>query len=104
MRIDNTDRFWVVTDASPVSELGDVLFETTIEGLERQFKGGLSSDHNVTLFTDHKEAEAEAKKRLAVAKVVKALKIMVPTPAIENAATVEFKSKSGVTIFKANLK
>lgn len=41
MRINKTDRFWVVTDASPVSELGDILFETDLGGLERQFKGGL---------------------------------------------------------------
>jgi hypothetical protein len=38
MRYGPDDKFWGVVDPTPVSELGDVLFETTLHGLELQFK------------------------------------------------------------------
>ena len=60
MRIGKTDRFWVVTDARRGSELCDILFETNIEGLAQQFKGGLTAEDNPTLFTSAEEAECEA--------------------------------------------
>jgi len=57
-------KFWVVTDPTPHSELIDILFEASLRDLELQFKGGLSADHNPTLFTEKSEAEREARKRL----------------------------------------
>ncbi len=64
MRFGPKDPFWVVTDPTPDSTLGDILFETTLAGLERQFKGGLTMDENPTIFTDREEAEQEARARL----------------------------------------
>lgn len=49
--------FWVVLDPLPTCELVDVLFETTLRGLERQFKGELTMHRNPTVFTDRREAE-----------------------------------------------
>ena len=59
MRIGPDDKFWVVVDATPESEMGDILFETTLRGLDLQFKGGLSMEQNPTIFTDHQVAEIE---------------------------------------------
>ena len=43
MRYGPDDKFWVVVDPTAESEMGDILFETTLRGLERQFKGGLTA-------------------------------------------------------------
>ena len=64
MRIALNDRFWVVMDPRPASELADVYFETTLAGLERQFSSGLTAADNPTLFTDREKAEREARSRL----------------------------------------
>ena len=37
-------KFWVVTEPSGISELVDILFETTIDGLMFQMRGGLTLD------------------------------------------------------------
>ena len=52
MRLGPTDRFWVVTDPTPESEEADIVFETDLVGLERQFRGGLTAAHHPALFTD----------------------------------------------------
>lgn len=64
MRLGPKDKFWVVTDPAPRSELADVLFESSLEGMRLQFKGGLTIEENPTIFTDRGEAEVEAKLRL----------------------------------------
>jgi len=64
MRFGPKDKFWVVTDPSPLSVLGDVLFAASLTDLLLQFHGGLTLDQNPTLFTDRAEAEAEALERL----------------------------------------
>lgn len=56
------EKFWVVTKPGPVSELGDICFETDAKGLALQFRGGLKEDDIHAMFTDHKEAENEAKR------------------------------------------
>jgi len=58
------DKFWVVTDPSPESTMGDICFETSVGQLELQFKGGLSADRHPTVFTEKAEAEVEAYGRL----------------------------------------
>lgn len=63
-RLGPQDRFWLVTDATPLSVLADVLCETTLAGLHRQFLGGLSMDDEPTLFLDYEDAVAEARRRL----------------------------------------
>ena len=64
MRFGPNDKFWVVTDPTPISTMADILFETSLAGLDRQFRGGLGIDANPTLFTDRDEAEADARQRL----------------------------------------
>ncbi|MBK8009739.1 MAG: hypothetical protein IPK13_00115 [Deltaproteobacteria bacterium] len=59
------DRFWVVTDPTRDSTLADILFETTLAGLFRQIRGGLSNEQRPTIFTAEVEARAEATKRIA---------------------------------------
>lgn len=74
MKIGPDDKFWVVTDATPISELADICFETTLRGLELQFRGGLSMDSNPTIFTSKEEAEKAAKKRLQLGKIMEQLR------------------------------
>lgn len=103
MRINQGDKFWVVVDARPTSELGDILFETTIDGLERQFKGGLTSDENITIFTDHDEAAMEAHRRMTAVNVAEAVKNMASAESMKSAKKVEFKSAAGEIVFEVNL-
>jgi len=44
----------VVLDPTKDSETADILFETSLRGLDLQFKGGLSMASNPTIFTDEK--------------------------------------------------
>ena len=55
MHITNTDKFWVVTKATPVSTLVDVLCETDLSGLALQIRGGLSPA-SILLLTDNRES------------------------------------------------
>ncbi len=64
MRFGPTDKFWMVLDPTPISELADILFETSILGLALQNKGGLEIDRRPMIFTDPEEARAEAMSRL----------------------------------------
>ena len=66
MKFEPDDKFWVVLDPTPYSEIGDILFEASLRELELQFKGGLEMDRNPTLFTDRKEAKDEAFGRLTM--------------------------------------
>jgi hypothetical protein len=67
MRCGPNDKFWMVIDPTPRSELADVLFETTLRGLALQLAGGLSMDRNPTMFGGREEARREAEQRLAAA-------------------------------------
>jgi len=75
MRIDAKTPFWVVTAPRPESDLPDICFETTLDGLRLQFAGGLDMDRRPILFTDRDEAEAEAKNRLLVRRVAEQIRI-----------------------------
>jgi hypothetical protein len=103
MRINQGDKFWVVVDAKSISELGDILFETTIDGLERQFKGGLTSDDNITIFSDHKEAELEAHRRLMAVQIAETIKNGASADSMKKAKRLEIKSATGVVVFEAQL-
>lgn len=103
MQINQDDKFWVVTNPKRGSELADILFDTTIEGLERQFKGGLTSDENPAIFTDHKEAELEANRRLMAVKVARAVIMVASAESMKKAKKVEFKSATGVVVFSVDL-
>ena len=73
MRIGPDDKFWVVIDPTPNSTIGDVLFETTLHGLELQFKGGLTSAARPALYADEAEAEADALGRLKLREIANIL-------------------------------
>ena len=64
MRIDTDMKFWVVADPIGGGTVDDILFETDLRELERQFRGGLTCDTQPVIFTDEKEARAYAEKRL----------------------------------------
>lgn len=74
MRIGPDDKFWVVTDAGPESVIEDICFETSIRGLELQFRGGLSMGSNPTIYTSKWDAEKAARKRLQLGKVMEQLR------------------------------
>lgn len=65
MRFGPKDKFWVVTDPTRCSELGDIFFEASLEDLLLQFRGGLRIEDNPTIFTEREEAETDARRRLA---------------------------------------
>ena len=50
------DKFWVVTRPGPKSLLVDIVFETDVLGLSRQFRGGLDPADIVALYTSEMEA------------------------------------------------
>jgi len=68
MRLDADTPLWVVTDATANSTLPDVLFETTLTGLRRQFLGGLDVP-GLAVFSEEAPAIEEAKTRLLVRRV-----------------------------------
>ena len=103
MRYGPDDKFWVVVDATPESTLGDVLFQASLHDLERQFKGGLTMDEHPTLFTDEREAEAEARARLIVARVAQLLVTPDATSMLRHAASIELLDAEGQPIFEAEL-
>ena len=75
MKIDQNTRFWVVTDAGPHAELGDVCFETDLRGLGLQVKGGLDLSGNVALYDNQDEAVEDGKNRLLVRRVAERIRI-----------------------------
>jgi hypothetical protein len=103
MRYGADDKFWVVVDATPESTLGDVLFQASLRDLELQFKGGLTMEEHPTLFTDHDEAETEARARLIVARVAQLLVTPDATSMLRNAASIELLDAEGTPIFEADL-
>ena len=56
------ERFWVVTMPAQRSTIGDICFETTWQGLENQFRGGLKVEEIRAVSDDEKEAKEHARK------------------------------------------
>lgn len=54
-------KFWVVTKPSKKSELVDILFNADMKRMELQFKGGLTGNEIIGIFTTKNEAEKVAK-------------------------------------------
>jgi hypothetical protein len=103
MRYGPDDKFWVVVDPTPVSELGDVLFETTLHGLELQFKGGLTMAQNPTIFTDHQEARYEAFGRLTAMRAAQAVLRAGRENPEARIDRIEIYGADGTLVFEANL-
>lgn len=70
MVIETDRKFWAVTDAREMSEIGDVCFQTSLGELGLQVRGGLDprAEH-LTIYENHEEALADARRRLAATKV-----------------------------------
>ena len=63
----NIRRLWVVRDPSPVSELGDIMYEVTVARLP-EYVIGTGAERwraeHTTFYTDEAEARADAEARL----------------------------------------
>jgi len=103
MRYAPDDKFWVVTDPTSASTLVDILFETTLAGLERQFKGGLTIAENPTIFTDRAEAEMEARTRMIALRTSAAILRSAPGQALAEARRFELKDAAGNVILAGDL-
>ncbi|MBI2192050.1 MAG: hypothetical protein HYU36_08705 [Planctomycetes bacterium] len=103
MRFGPDDKFWVVVDPTPVSELGDILFETTLHGLELQFKGGLTMAQNPTIFTDQQEAKYEAFGRLTAMRAAQAVLRAGRENPEARVDRIEIYGADGKLVFEANL-
>lgn len=57
-------KFWVVTKPNQRSGLGDILFESDIKGMDRQFKGGLTTKEILGIYTTQSHGERVAKKAM----------------------------------------
>jgi len=103
MRYGVDDTFWVVLDPTPASEMADILFETTLCGLERQFKGGLTADRNLTIFSDATEANVEAFGRLVAMRAYEAIAHRAAGRSLMEASRVEVLDEAGNVLFEADL-
>ena len=97
-------KFWVCLDPTPYSEIGDILFEASLQELELQFKGGLDMDRNPTLFTDRKEASEEALGRLAVMRAFRAIFQSRDKGLLKAGLRLAVFDKDDRTIFETDLK
>jgi hypothetical protein len=103
MRYGTDDKFWVVVDPTPESEMGDILFETSLRGLELQFKGGLTMERNPTIFTDHQEAKYEAYGRLTAMRAAQAVLRASREHPEARIDRIEIYGADGQLVFEANL-
>jgi len=103
MRYGPDDKFWVVVDPTPESEMGDLLFETTLRGLELQFKGGLTMAQNPTIFTDHQEAKYEPYGRLTAMRAAQAVLHAGRENPEARIDRIEIYCADGKLVFEANL-
>lgn len=60
LRVTNDVYFYVVTTASPDSEIGDVFFKVDPIGFANQIRGGLKPEQIVIITSDMEEARAAA--------------------------------------------
>lgn len=104
MRFGPKDKFWVVTDPTPLSETGDILFQASLHDLHLQFKGGLTMDSNPTLFTEKAEAEAEAQARMVAARAARAIIAGTPANPLRTAARVAVLDGNGKVLLESDLK
>ena len=103
MRYGPTEKLWVVTDPKSDSTLADILFEASLGDLERQFKGGLTMEENPTLFTDHREAEAEAIARMVALRISQVVVQERGKAKLDEARRIELHNADGTVIFGADL-
>lgn len=97
------DRFWVVTDPTPDSELTDIFFETDASGFILQVRGGLDEDRRPRIFADREPAEADAIARLAIVRGLAAIAKATPAGDVKNAARLRLLDGDGKVVFEADL-
>jgi len=103
MRYGPDDNFWVVLDPTPDSEMGDILFATSLRGLHLQFKGGLDMSRNPTIFTDQREAEIEAYARFLGMRVSKFIAHWGSLDSLEAATHIELVDAEGNILLEVDL-
>ena len=105
MRYGPKDAFWMVTNPGPNSELADICFETSLENLALQMKGGLSMDADPTMFTDRTEAELEARCRLVAMETSHAIRGMAADGiSLGEARKVQVLGDRGKVLFETELR
>jgi hypothetical protein len=103
MRFGPKDIFWVVVDPTKESGMSDCLFETTLEGLYNQFRGGLTMESRPTIFTEKTEAEVEAFGRLTAMRAAQAISRMEPGTRFQQATRIQVLGPDGAVLFDADL-
>jgi len=103
MRYGPDDKFWVVLDPTKDSETADILFETSLRGLDLQFKGGLTMDRNPTIFTDEKKAQVEAYGRLLAMRASQAIARRCSEADLDGVSRIELLDADGNVLFEAEL-
>ncbi|MCK4414419.1 MAG: hypothetical protein KAY32_12830 [Candidatus Eisenbacteria sp.] len=103
MRYGPDDSLWVVTDPTPSSTLGDIMFEASLRDLILQFKGGLSMDDHPTLFTDEREAEIEAYGRMTAMRASQAIAASGAGAELQDVTRVELRGPDGDLLFEADI-
>ena len=103
MRIRPEDKFWVCIDPTPDSEPVDILFETDLAGLERQFKGGLSMELRPAIFTSVEEAEVEANTRMTALRAIEAIRRHGEGVSLAYVRTIRLLDADGNVVFEANM-
>ena len=105
MRYGPKDAFWMVTNPTPTSELADICFETSLENLALQLKGGLSMDADPTMFTDRTEAELEARCRLVAMETSHAIRGMAADGIpLDGARRVQVLGEGGKVLFETDIR
>jgi hypothetical protein len=104
MRSGPDSKLFLVTDPTSESETADVVYETTLRGLELQFKGGLTMAQNPTLFTDEKEAKIEAFGRVTAMRAKRAIERQVASGDLRGIPErLEILDGDGKLLFEADL-
>lgn len=93
-----------MTDPTPESELGDILFQASLRDLDLQFKGGLIMAQTPTLFTEKADAEVEAYARLVAMRASRAIaRRAAEGKPLAGAHRIEVLDANGKLLFDANL-
>jgi hypothetical protein len=104
MKLDTDTKVWMVVDpTSPRSEMADICFEGSLRKLELQFRGGLTSEQNPTLFTDPKEAEIEAYGRLTAMRAAAAIAEQARAGIFAGPCKVVIHGADGSVVFEAEV-
>jgi len=97
------EKFWVVRNPSEVSTLDDIVFETTIESLILQAKGGLSVEERPRMHLDRQSAEADAFARIAVRRALSAMAGGRAVGDVRSARKLHLLDAEGAVIFEAEI-